>query len=803
MSTKINIEQADILNKVMMFNETGLVLDKNANINTIFEEQAKKTPNSIAVIFDGISITYEELYKKVLQLSYLLRKKGVGQEKIVGIMVERSIDMIVSIFSVLKAGGAYLPIDPEYPTDRIEYMLSDSSTGILLIQNDLSQKVAFSGEIIVIDNEDIYKESVPEIENVNCWNDLCYIIYTSGSTGRPKGVMIEHLAVYNFIKAIPDIVDFSDSKRILVLTTISFDIFVLETLLPLTLGMTIVIADKNQYRDPKSINELIDKYDIDMLQTTPSRLLLLLEDLNNDFSKLSSLSNILIGGEAFPEALLYKLKKLQNTRIYNMYGPTETTVWSSVREMTFRNEIDIGRPIANTQIFIIDEENNILPIDTEGEICISGCGVARGYINKAEITRESFVPNPFLLGKIMYKTGDVGKWKSDGNIEFIGRKDSQVKLWGYRIELGEIENILGKYDGIKIAAVSLKTDTNGNKYLAGYYVPNRDISVSEVRDFLSVHLPDYMIPSILIELDEMPFTPNGKINKKLLPDISTTRPKLKNDYKEANNEIEKNLIDIWKQVLHIDRIGVYDSFFELGGDSLKIVRMIFMIENCYPRIVSVADVFDHHNISLLSSYIINKQRSKSLKLPLMRYQLPERFMVSTELSNSDIITKVKLENEIYHRIQKILLNNNFNYTDFFVANYILFISKMIENEKVCIHYVNEDNDLFPLQFNLKESSSFMSFMRLLSRELAVERKSYYTVRSLVIDNQVDGTSMLIKKGLGVTLEYLDFYDIVISFEAAEESFILQLQSKRAINCLNIDAMINEFLGLIKVIIDKI
>jgi amino acid adenylation domain-containing protein len=800
MSTKINIELTDILNKVMMFNETGLALDKNTNINTLFEQQVKKTPNNIAAIFNGISITYQELYNKVLQLSCLLRKKGVGREKIVGIMVERSIDMIVAILSVLKAGGAYLPIDPEYPTDRIEYMLSDSNTQILLIQSNLSEKVAFSGEIIVIDNEAIYKESVTEIENINFWHDLCYIIYTSGSTGRPKGVMIEHLAVYNFIRAIPNIVDFNESKRILVLTTISFDIFVLETLLPITLGMTIIIADKNQYRDPKSINKLIDKHNIDMLQTTPSRLLLLLEDLNNDFSKLSSLSNILVGGEAFPEALLDKLKQLQNTKIYNMYGPTETTVWSSVREMTYRNEIDIGKPIANTQIFIVDEENNLLPIDTQGEICISGYGLARGYINKDEITSESFVPNPFIPGTIMYKTGDVGKWKPDGNIEFIGRKDSQVKLWGYRIELGEIENILGKYEGIKIAAVALKTDTNGNKYLVGYYVPNRDISVSDVRDFLSIHLPDYMIPSILIELDEMPFTPNGKINKKLLPDISTKRPKLKNDYKEAGNEIERNLIEIWKQVLHIDQIGVYDSFFELGGDSLKIVRMIFMIESRYPGIVSVADVFDHHNVSLLSSHIINKQKSKSQKLPLARYQLAERYMIKANLSNSDIITNVKLENEIYHRIQKILLNNNFDYTEFFIANYIFFISRMIDNEKVCIHYINEDNKLFPLQFNLKESSSFMSFMRLLSRELTVERQSYYTIKSLVMDNQMSGTSILIKKGLGVTLEYLDFYDIAISFDAAGESFILQIQSKRTINCL--DTIINEFLGLIKIIIEK-
>ena len=430
------------------FNNTSLEYKKEKTIQELFEEQVEKTPNNIAVTFEDKVLTYKELNEKANSLARALRENGVGPDVIVGIMVERSLEMIVGIMAILKAGGAYLPIDPEYPEDRTKYMLENSKAVLLLTEPKLIENKDILCKILNITDCSLFDNSIANINNISSANNLAYVIYTSGSTGKPKGVMIEHRQVNNFIEGIKEKLTIENYSSILCITTISFDIFVLETLLPLTNGLKVSITGSGEDINGEKLSEIIEKNNIEIMQTTPSRLKLLLK--NEVFIKsMEKIKVMLVGGEALPKTLVEDLRKYNNLKIYNMHGPTETTVWSLIKTITDSNNILIGKPISNTKIYIVDKFNNLLPVGVAGELCISGDGLARGYLYNEELTTEKFVINPYEAGEKMYKTGDLARWLSDGNIEFLGRIDHQVKIRGFRIELGEIESNILKVQGVK------------------------------------------------------------------------------------------------------------------------------------------------------------------------------------------------------------------------------------------------------------------------------------------------------------------------------------------------------------------
>ncbi|MCX7923159.1 MAG: amino acid adenylation domain-containing protein [Clostridia bacterium] len=603
------------------FNDTKVQYDSTKTIQKLFEEQVERTPHNTALVFHDTLMTYEQLNQRSNQLARALRKKGVRRDSITGIMVNRSTEMMIAIMGVLKAGGAYLPIDHEYPADRINYMLEDSEAGVLLTDRKFAGGVDFNGEFVYLDDEEIFTGDSSNLNIINDSGDLAYVIYTSGSTGKPKGVMLEHRAVVNFIKGITDRIEFLPHKTILALTTISFDIFVLETLLPLTKGLRIVIADESQYRDPELLNELIIKNNIDMLQTTPSRMQMLV-NYPDSLGCFANLKDIMIGGEAFPQALLESIKKLCSARIYNMYGPTETTVWSTIKELTHADEVNIGKPIANTQIYILDKHNNLQPPGIPGELCIGGDGLARGYLNRPELTAEKFIPIPFtneqliidngeLEGdncklssvncQLLYKTGDLARWLPDGSIQCLGRMDYQVKVRGFRIELGEIESQLLKHELVREAAVTARDDGSGNKYICAYFVGETSLAVDELREFLSLELPDYMIPSYFVQLERLPATPNGKIDRNALPepvaDVVTGI-----EYVPPRNDVEERLVEAWQEVLGRSRVGINESFFALGGDSIKAVQLISYLQR-YNLKVRTRDIFRCATIAGLSGCV--------------------------------------------------------------------------------------------------------------------------------------------------------------------------------------------------------
>ncbi len=606
----IDYEEENLL--IRALNNTLVPYERDSTIHMLFENQVKKSPNDIAVVFKEKSYTYNELNQSANQIAYLLRSKGVKPDTVVGIGVKRTYEMIIGIIAVLKAGGAYLPIDLDYPAERIKYILKDSGARLLLTSQILTDELEFNGHIIDLSDESIYCGSKHNPVNVNKPKDLAYITYTSGSTGKPKGVMIEHRAVNNFIKGITDIIDFRAKKSILALTTISFDIFLLETILPLTKGLYIIVADEEQQTNPRLLSKLIEQSKVDMLQATPSRIQMLLS-YDKDLNCLHHLKEIMLGGESFPINILNNLKRIKNLKIYNMYGPTETTIWSTVGELTYSENINIGRPIANTQAYIVDKNMKLQPLGLAGELCIAGDGLSRGYFNKNELTDEKFIDNPFQKGSKMYRTGDLVRWVFDSNgnasIEFISRLDSQLKIRGYRVEAGEIESRITAYPGIKEAVVISKQDKSGTNYLCAYVTTASKLDSAGLRGFLNKELPYYMIPAHLIEVDAFPHTPNNKIDFNKLQQMNDITEAEK-EYEAPEDEIEQKLLKLWQELLGTDKIGVKDNFFELGGHSIKATMLLTHIYKAFGIEIKLRKVLDNLTIRSLKELIVSNESKK-------------------------------------------------------------------------------------------------------------------------------------------------------------------------------------------------
>lgn len=621
-------------------NNTDLDYPKEKTIHQIFEEQVDKTPNQIAIIVNNKKFTYQQLNKKANQLAAVLRRKGVTSNSIVSIMLKRSPELIVGIFAVLKAGGAYIPIDPQYPMARIEEVLRDSNTSMLLTnpsnkkEKALIERLAetISLETIDLNDSSLYNGSSSNLLNTTKPDDLAYVIYTSGSTGAPKGVMIEHRSVNNLIHALWKIFCFSEPKAMVSLTTVAFDIFVMETLVPLAYGLCVVIANEEEQKIPTLLFDLIKKYDIKMLQATPSKVQSLINDPKSR-EGLSALMNIFIGGETLKETVLKRLQKIvPNSRIFNMYGPTETTVWAMYKEVTKDERITIGRPMANTQIYILDNEKEPVPKGVTGEIFIGGDGVARGYLYRPDLTEERFIPNPFQQGK-MYKTGDLGRWTDEGEIEYLGRNDDQVKVRGFRIELGEIEKCLLKHELLQEAVVVTHEDGRNKNYLCAYLVGDRTCSSLDIRAFLEQRLPDYMIPAKFIWLDAIPLTPNCKVDKKALPDPTTIGGLEDTIYMPPRNEIDEELAALWAKALDVDRVGIDDNFFLLGGDSLAIIEVLTGIW-FRKWSLNAQDFYDYPTVRQLSDKVrgvIKKQRNIE---PAEEYPLPDSYFNNQYVQNA-------------------------------------------------------------------------------------------------------------------------------------------------------------------------
>jgi amino acid adenylation domain-containing protein len=563
------------------WNQTQKAYPQDLCIHQLVEAQVARTPDAVAVVFEDQALTYRELDQRANQLAHYLETQGIGSEVLVGICVERSLEMVIGVLGILKAGGAYVPLDPAYPPDRLAFMLEDAQLSILLTQNVLKANLpTFAGQIICLDTDwevveaasSTPKRSSPVVTSEN----LAYTIYTSGSTGKPKGVQIEHRSAVNLLNSVKGQPGLTDQDTLLSVTTLSFDIAVSEVFLPLMVGAKLVLVSQEVARDGLKLMKAIAQYKPTFMQPTPAtwRLLLSVGWQGNPQMKLIST------GEALPRDLADQLLP-RGAELWNLYGPTETTIWATGCQVeTGVSSINIGTPIANTKAYILDAHLQPLPIGVPGELHIGGTGLARGYLNRSELTVEKFIPDPFSAdpGARLYKTGDLARFLPNGQIECIGRIDYQVKVRGFRIELGEIESVLLQHSAVKEAIAIVREDTPGEKVLVGYFVPQAETDgmsvIPELRRFLKAQLPEYMVPTIFMALEVMPLTPNGKVDRKALPQPDAYRPELAANYAAPRTALEIQIAQIWAQVLRLERVGVDDNFFELGGYSLLATQII-------------------------------------------------------------------------------------------------------------------------------------------------------------------------------------------------------------------------------------
>ena len=548
----------------------------------LFEEQVRLRPEAIALVWGERELSYGELNCRANQMAHYLRGKGVGPEVLVGILMERGLEMVVGLLGVMKAGGAYVPLDPEYPGERLGYMLEDSGAPVLLTQEKLKMRVPeYGGVVVAVDGqwEQIAGESSENPEKAGGADSLIYVIYTSGSTGKPKGVGIEHGNVVNFCTAMDSFAAERGRKHWLAVTSISFDISFFELLWTLARGFCVELAEPRKLLDaPQEQGKKTVVQEPTHLQCTPSTASMFLESAATK-ELLCSVENLFLGGEMLPASTVQELRKVSSARICNMYGPTETTIWSSVYELPehVKSSIPIGKPIGNTEIYILDGDLAPVPVGVGGELYIGGAGVGRGYVNKPEATAERFIADPFSPGggERLYRTGDLARYLEDGNIEYLGRVDHQVKVRGHRIELGEIEAVLGERAEVRQCVVVAQGTTGWEKQLVGYVVTDGvEIDRGELRTYLQQRLPEYMVPGIFVRLAALPLTPNGKVDRKRLPAPEKGRREQEREYVGPRNQVEEKLCAIWSQLLGMERVGIHDNFFELGGDSILSIQLV-------------------------------------------------------------------------------------------------------------------------------------------------------------------------------------------------------------------------------------
>ncbi len=600
------------------FNNTQADFPKNKTIHQLFEEQVQKTPESIAVVFGNDWLTYRELNEKANRLAHTLREKGVGRDTIVGISVYRSLNMIMGMLGIVKAGGAYLPIDPDYPEDRIRYMLTNSNANLLLTQTCLIDKWQFDElSIEQINLEDVrsYANESSDPKPINDPHDLLYIIYTSGSTGKPKGVMIEHHNVVRLLFNERFQFEFSPQDVWTLFHSFCFDFSVWEMYGALLYGAKLVIVSKETAIDTSQFLELIKKEKVTVLNQTPAAFYNLIAEETLASDHCLALRYVIFGGEALKPVMLQPFQeKYAQTKLINMYGITETTVHVTFKEITkyeIENNIsNIGRPIPTLKTYIVDQNLNLLPIGIPGELCVSGDGLGRGYLNNESYTQEKFIPHPFEKEQRVYRSGDLAKLMPNGELEYLGRIDNQVKIRGFRVELGEIESELIKHPDIKEVLVLALENQAQDRKLYCYYIANLAIPPRELHDYLQQYIPQYMIPTYFIRIDKMPLNKNGKIDRKMLPQITEVL-RTEADYGEAQTQTEKTLLALFEEILGLSKIGVHDDFFDLGGDSLSAIRLITKI-NGDAHQVSLVDLYNNPTIQQLAAKItanaINDQR---------------------------------------------------------------------------------------------------------------------------------------------------------------------------------------------------
>jgi amino acid adenylation domain-containing protein len=636
------VEQTQLLE----FNQTSFTVTEDKLqqcIHQLFEAQAIKTPDALAVVFENSQLTYQELNSKADLLAHYLQQNGVKPEIIIGIYCDRSLEMVIALLAILKAGGAYLPLDTNLPNEAINFRLQDAQVPIVLTQKHLQTKIETcvaatenNIQIINLDFTSLPKpvRAVREQPLPANPNNLAYVIYTSGSTGKPKGVMVNHASLVNAYFAWSEAYQLSSVKNHLQMANFAFDVFTGDLVRALCSGGKLVLCPRDLLLEADKLYQLIQQQQIDCAEFVPAVLRNLMQYLQETQQKLN-MSLVICGSDTWYGREYNHFRKFlgKQTRLINSFGVTEATIdscyFESTTDIAPEQLVPIGKPFANTQLYILDEQKRSLPIGVTGELYIGGLGVARGYLNRPELTEKKFIPNPCVkqlslnhksllpsascLLPSLYKTGDKARYLANGNVEFLGRIDNQVKLRGFRIELGEIEGILSQHPLIKENVVILREDNPGDKKLVAYLVSlaNKSLPLTELRNFLREKLPEYSLPSAFVFLEQLPVSPNGKIDRKSLT-IPTENCNLTNKYTPPNNAIEEILAGIWAKILHLQRVGIHDNFFDLGGHSLLATQVISRIREAFAIELPIRCLFESPSVAKLAQTLIEKEATPGI-----------------------------------------------------------------------------------------------------------------------------------------------------------------------------------------------
>lgn len=804
----------------------GIAGESSMTLHHLFEKQAQSRPYETALICGEESFTYDTLNQRAHELASRLRSEGVRSGIVVGLMVERTVELVVGIIGIWKAGGAYLPIDLEYPEDRIHYMLEDTKAPVLLTQHDyLSKASQYEGNIVCIDERDEQCAAGGEekdshilsssMEQDNSSQNLAYVIYTSGSTGRPKGVMIQHESAIRFIEGMAEQVEYVPGKTIVALASAAFDVSIHDLIMPLLYGMKVILASQAERRDPELLDRLIVKHDVEIMVTTPMRLQMLLAG-KEERSCLRYLKDLIIGGEPFIPTLWNRLKPYPQLRIYNVYGPTETTVWSTIQRIE-DNHPGIGKPLAGVRTYILDKVGRLQPPGVAGELCIAGTRLAQGYLGKPELTEEQFVSDPFYPGERMYRTGDLARFLNDGNLEFLGRSDFQVKIRGHRVELEEVGMMLARHEDVTESAVLLEDEQSNGGLLCAYYAAESELSTSELRSFMASRVPEYMVPQRYIWLAALPLNNNGKIDRKALPKQSEVARLQDNaafalQLLELDTNTERKVAALWQEVLHTVDFAAEDNFFEVGGNSILLVALHHNLEQHYHSRVSVADLFGHATLRGMAALMdapFSEEGDMEGLAGLKGLTFPNR-MISREtgIDHAAIPRSCKLDEALLGKLMQLSEDIGSDIVDILLVLYMYVLSDITMSDEVTVIVKDGVGDrMVPVSLNM---SHYMTVVEMIP-EVANQRESgdYYTFSSLAtaagfrtLDNGI--IPWFSSTDLRGMESYMPLIGFALQLEFSEDELNIRcLYDARSWDIASVDELLSLYLASLKVVMAEL
>jgi amino acid adenylation domain-containing protein len=764
------------------FNQTEHIYPEDMSLIQMFEAQVMRNPDKSALCFEGLELSYAALNEKANQLAWHLIQKGIQPNKLVGVMVERSIEMIVGVLGILKAGAAYLPIDPDYPEERITYLLDHSNTDLLVTERKFGHLIQeHQSKIIELDGllkNETYPSHNPDV--VYDPDQLLYVLYTSGSTGRPKGVMVRSKAFVNLIDWFNREFGINEQDRNLLIAPFSFDLAQKNLFSSLISGGTLHLFTPGIY-DYRSMSDVIDKECITLLNCAPSAFYPLVDfNEGHDFEKLKSLRIVFLGGEPihFSKLSAWSQSKHYHCEIANTYGPTECTDISSFyrikdRPISSDRNAPIGKPISNAKLYILDQDLNILPIGVPGELYIGGSGLAKGYYRDPDLTKEKFVSCSHLPTKRIYRTGDLAKWLSDGNIQYLGRIDDQVKINGYRIETQEIEVKLLQFESIQEVLVMERVRENGQTYLCAYVVADRGLDSHELRQYLSKKLPAFMVPSYFIQIEAFPLTPNGKLNRKNLPTPSDNeRTKHVRVYSMSNTE--KEIFNIWHKVLGQEPASIYDRFLEVGGNSISMLQMHALIERQYPDVVSISDLFSYPTISELADFIsASNDQEESQSDFHFRGVTINGFYRGFASKRNMYMESVEIGSHPTQYIEALVKSEQIELQDILVSIFSYTLAELMAVDQVGIQVVQNET-MVSLEVGFNQLNNFMELFQLVHRSIEENNTGFAgfnlidTLNLERASSDKHCASILIYSKQNMKVKYTDLFDLLFVFEKKQD-----------------------------------